>query len=129
MMEVGIAPVIIADDWLPPLGPRWEEFAVFVAERKINLIYQKVKAYEHEYAHRGCLARRAWEQYFSPENYWAFMLSSIRRIQERQKYPESLYAKNLPLLIFQESFRQRRIRMSIRLKSRLKKMLFTEPPR
>src|SRR5262249_18757251 len=28
MMEAGIAPVIIADDWLVPLGPVWEEFAL-----------------------------------------------------------------------------------------------------
>lgn len=68
MMEAGIAPVIIADDWLPPLSPPWEEFAVFVGEREINSIYEKVKAYEQEYAHRGRLARQAWEQYFSPEN-------------------------------------------------------------
>jgi hypothetical protein len=121
MMEAGIAPVIISDDWLPPLGPSWNEFALFVPEREINSIYEKVKAHEAEYIDRGHLARQAWEQYFSPEKYWSFVLASIRRIQEKQKYPESLYAKNLPLLVLQESVRQRQIKTTIRLKGWLKR--------
>ena len=88
MMEACIAPVIVADDWLPPLGPSWEEFALFVPESEISSIYEKVKAHEGEFAHRGRLARQAWEQYFSPENYWSFILRSIRRIQENQRCPE-----------------------------------------
>ena len=123
MMEAGIAPVIIADDWLPPVGPAWEEFALFVPENEISSIYEKMKAHEDEYVDRGHLARRTWEQYFSPENYWSFILTSVRRIQENQKYPESLYTRRLPLLVLQEWSRQRRIQASIRLKSGLKKML------
>jgi len=121
MMEACIAPVIVADDWLPPLGPSWEEFALFVPESEISSIYEKVKAHEGEFADRGRLARQAWEQYFSPENYWSFLLRSIRRIQENQRCPELIYARSLPLLAVQEWGRQRRIRTSIRLKSGLKK--------
>ena len=33
MMEAGIAPVIMSNNWLPPVGPSWEEFALFVPER------------------------------------------------------------------------------------------------
>jgi hypothetical protein len=124
MMEAGIAPVIVADDWLPPLGPRWKEFALFVPEREINSIYEKVRAHESEYADRGRLARQAWEQYFSPENYCSFILASVRRIQETQKLAESLYARSLPLLVLQEWSRRRRIRTIIRLKTQLKKILF-----
>ena len=121
MMEAGIAPIIVADDWLPPLGPSWEAFALFVPEYEISSIYEIVKTHEDEYAHRGHLARQAWEQYFSPQNYWSFILASVRRIQENQNYPESLYAKSLPLLALQEWSRQRRIQNTIRLKNRLKK--------
>jgi hypothetical protein len=126
MMEAGIAPIIVADDWLPPTGPSWEEFALFVRESEITSIYEKAKRHESEYAERGRLARTAWEQHFSPENYWTFILASIRRIQQNQKYPESVYARSLPLLVLQEWTRQRRIRTSIRLKSQLKKILFAE---
>jgi Exostosin family len=121
MMEAGIAPVIVADDWLPPMGPSWQEFAIFVSENEISSIYEKVKAHESEYADRGRLAHQAWEQYFSPQNYWSFMLTSIRWIQETQKYPESLYAKSLPLLALQEWSRQRRIQTVVRLKTRVKR--------
>jgi hypothetical protein len=126
MMEAGIAPVIIADDWLPPLGPSWEEFALIVPETEINLIYDKVKCHESEYVDRGRLARLAWEQHFSPEKYWSFILASIRSIQQNQKYSESIYTRSLPLLVLQEWTRQRRIRASIQVKSGLKKLLFAE---
>lgn len=122
LMEAGISPVIIADDWVPPIGPIWEQFALFVPEREISSVYEKVKAHEGEYATRGHLARQAWEQYFSPENYWSFILSSIRWIQETQKVPESLHARSLPLLALQEWSRQRRIKTVIRLKGQLKKV-------
>jgi hypothetical protein len=121
MMEAGIAPIIVADDWLPPVGPSWEAFALFVRESEISSIYEIVKTHKDEYAHRGHLARQAWEQYFSPENYWSFMLASIRRIQQNQKCPESLYAKSLPLLTLKPWSRHLRIQTSIRLKSRLKR--------
>jgi hypothetical protein len=126
MMEAGIAPVIVSDDWLPPTGPSWEQFALLIPEREIGSMYDKVKAHEREYRDRGRLAREAWEQYFSPQNYWTFMLASIRRIQEHQKYPESVYANALPVLAFREWSRQRRIRATIQLKSTIKNMLFAK---
>src|SRR5215217_4179087 len=123
MMEAGIAPVIVSDDWLAPIGAPWEQFALRVPERAIASVYDKVKAHEHEYRDRGQLAREAWEQYFSPQNYWTFMLASIRRIQEHQKLPEAAYATTMPLLALREWSRQRRIRTMIQLKSTIKKML------
>jgi hypothetical protein len=123
LMEAGISPVIIADDWVPPIGPRWEEFALFISESDISSIYEKVKARECEYANRGRLARQAWEQYFSPENYWRFVLASVQRIQETQTLPESLYARGLSLLVLQEWIRQRWIQFVIGLKAQLKKTL------
>jgi exostosin family protein len=123
LMEAGISPVIIADDWVPPIGPEWKEFALFIPESEIGSVYEKVKLHESEYVDRGRLARHAWEQYFSPENYWSFILASVRRIQDTQKRTESLYASTLPLLVLQEWTRQQRIQTVIRAKVRLKKML------
>lgn len=107
MMEAGIAPVIISDDWLPPSGPNWEEFALFVSEKEIAGIYAKVKAHESEFAQRGAAARRAWECFFSPEKYWDLLLASIREIEKEQKLPEYYYAKALPLMVFQEWIAQK----------------------
>jgi hypothetical protein len=123
MLAAGIAPVIISDDWLPPLGPKWEEFALFVPERELGSLYERVKAHETEYGHRGRLARQAWEQFFAPDSYWAFILDSIRCIQGRQKFAESLYARALPLLAAREWFWRWRIQRVIGLKQQVRSVL------
>jgi hypothetical protein len=123
MLEAGIAPVIIADDWLPPCGPKWEEFALFVPESEIGLVYERVKVHEIEYVQRGRLARKAWEQFFSPENYWHFILESLRQIQKQQKISESTYLKLVPFMVAQEWFRQQQIQVTIRLKSGIKSVI------
>jgi len=123
MMESGIAPIIIADNWLPPWGPKWEDFALFVAERKLGSLYKIAKDHETEYLQRGRLARKAWEQFFSPEKYWSFILESIRQIQRHQKISESTYLKLLPFMVAQEWFRQRRIHAVIHLKIGIKAVI------
>jgi hypothetical protein len=35
IMQLGRVPVIISDDWVPPIGPAWNEFSIRVAEDKI----------------------------------------------------------------------------------------------
>lgn len=127
MMEAGIAPVIIADDWLPPCGPKWEDFALFVPESNVGSLYKIVKAHETEYLHRGRLARQAWEQFFAPDRYWDFILESIRRIQKHQKISESTYLKLLPLLVAQEGFRRGWIQAVIRLKTGIKAVVSKLP--
>ena len=123
MLEAGIAPVIMSDDWLPPWGPRWEDFALFVPEREVGSLYKIAKDHETEYLQRGRLARKAWEQFFSPEKYWSFILESVRQIQRHQKVSESTYLKLLPFAVAQEWFRQRRIQAVIRLKIGIKAVI------
>jgi Exostosin family len=123
MMEAGIAPIILADDWLPPRGPKWEDFALFVPERKVGSLYKIAKNHEPEYVQRGRLARQAWEQFFSPEKYWSFILESVRHIQRHQKFSESIYVKLLPLMVAQEWFRRRRIHAVIGLKIGIKAVI------
>jgi len=123
MLEAGIAPIILADDWLPPRGPKWEDFALFIPERKVGSLYRIVKDHEAEYLPRGRLARQAWEQFFSPEKYWSFILESVRQIQRHQNISESIYVKLLPLMMAQEWIRQRRIHTVIRLKIAIKAVI------
>lgn len=123
MLEAGIAPIIIADDWLPPWGPKWEDFVLFVPERRVGSLYKFVKEHETEYLERGQLARKAWEQFFSPEKYWSFILESLRQIQRHQRFSESTYVKLLPLMVAREWFRQWWIQAVIRLKIRIKAVI------
>src|SRR5262245_38882652 len=61
LMEAAISPVIIADDWVPPIGPKWEEFALFVPETQIASLYEIVRQHENEWIEMGYNARQAYE--------------------------------------------------------------------
>jgi hypothetical protein len=113
MMEAGIAPVVISDDWVRPLGPRWEDFALSVPERKIARLYDIVKHCEGEFCERGLKARQAYEEFFAPDRYWEFVLSSIEHIRHAQRMPEAVFSKALPLLVAHEWARHRAIRVSM----------------
>jgi hypothetical protein len=65
-MQCARAPVIIADGWSPPPGPRWDEFAVVIPENRVGRLPSMLAAIESEWSSRGRLAREAWEQFFSP---------------------------------------------------------------
>jgi len=121
MMETGTAPVIISDDWMPPMGPKWEEFALFIPEREIGSLYEKIKAHEAEYIQRGELARKAWEQYFSSENHWEFIMASLRHIKKQQKYPEIVYVRALVLLLVQSWLRPKIEALKWRIRAVIRK--------
>jgi hypothetical protein len=65
VMELGVAPIIISDAWLPPQGPDWEKFAIFVKESQIKNLPQIAESYAAKSEVMGRLAREAWEQYYS----------------------------------------------------------------
>jgi hypothetical protein len=65
VMELGIAPIIISDHWLPLRGPDWASFAIFINEAEIKNIDKIAESHASEYEQRGRLARAAWEEYFS----------------------------------------------------------------
>ena len=88
-METGITPVIIADDWVPPTGPKWEEFALFVPETQIASLYEIIRQHENEWIERGRKARQAYETWFAPQVYWRFLMQSIQVIQKHQRVPET----------------------------------------
>jgi hypothetical protein len=123
MMQAGIAPVIICDKWVPPLGPNWNEFALFVAERDIKYLYGIIKERDSEWKMRGQKARQAHENWFAAETYWKSLIDSIRKIQQQQRVPESIYARSLPLLTLVERGRQARIRTMIWTKGMIRKIL------
>ena len=116
LMEAGIAPVIIADDWVPPIGPGWEEFALFVPEKEIASLYKIVQEHEDEWIERGHKARQAYETWFAPQVYWRFLIQSIQVIQKYQRVPETIYARMSPWMTLSERTHQARIRTMIWIK-------------
>ena len=65
-MQLGRAPVILSDAWVPPAGPDWGAFSLRVAERDVGRIGDILRERAGEAEGRGRLARAAWEEWFGP---------------------------------------------------------------
>ena len=66
-MQMGRVPIILADNWVAPVGPDWELFSIRVAEKRISEIPELLTLYKHRYEEMGQKARKAWEDWFSPK--------------------------------------------------------------
>lgn len=66
-MQIGRAPVVISDAWVPHDGPDWESFCVRVAERDVEHIGAILRERVGEAARMGERARREWERWVAPE--------------------------------------------------------------
>jgi hypothetical protein len=64
-MELGVAPVIISDDWVPFDGPTWDRFSIRIPERQIPDLERILKERATESEAMGRAARVAWEQWIS----------------------------------------------------------------
>lgn len=90
-MQMGVSPVIQSDDWILPNGPEWKTFAIFLSESEP--VEAAVEAAEPRYREMGRLARQAWEQYFSPETYFDFLVHEMVEVRRRQVVPEVFFWK------------------------------------
>jgi hypothetical protein len=64
-MEMGRAPVILSDEWVPPPGPRWDEVSVRIPERFVGEISSMLSTFSDRHEIMGRQARLAWEQWFA----------------------------------------------------------------
>jgi len=120
LMEAGIAPVVIADQWVPPHGPDWDRFCLRVPEARVAEIHALVKQIEPEFEERGRLARQAWEQWFAPERYWDFLIASLRHIQANQRVPEKIYTLAMPFFLSRAVFSRRLFDVMVAVKSKVR---------
>lgn len=88
-MQLGRAPVIIADDWTPPVGPDWDRCAIRVRQEAIGDLPRILRAEEPTWAERGRAARLAWERFYAPKQIGRVLLeraweivgaSALRRV-------------------------------------------------
>jgi hypothetical protein len=66
-LAAGAVPVIIADDWVPPLGPDWEAFSIRWPEGRVDGLVQMLEARDSEWSSMSIQARRAYDDHFSPQ--------------------------------------------------------------
>jgi hypothetical protein len=90
-MRMGVAPIILSDDWIFPKGPDWSEFALIVPEKDVDGLYQIAKEHEDRALEMGRKARRAYETHFADEVYFNYLVDQMVDIQRTQKIPERVF--------------------------------------
>ncbi len=107
-LRLGIAPVIIADAWIPCEGPRWEDFALFVAERDVDRLPDLLARAAPTHARRGALAYAAWRDYFSPAAYFNYLVAAAVSARRARLVPERWFVALWTVRRCFRQFRQRR---------------------
>jgi hypothetical protein len=83
-MQLGVAPIIVSDEWRLPRGPRWEEFSILLKERNIKDVEKIVLAHEPAWEQMGYLARKAFETYFADHVYFDYVVDNCVDIMHSQ---------------------------------------------
>jgi hypothetical protein len=101
MMEMGIVPVIISDNYLLPEGPRWEEFVVFIKENDIESIPQILEQHVANVEAMGKMARKAWKDWFAPAKQFNNIIDGCWGMKKKRLIPERIFHLSWGLLIAQ----------------------------
>jgi Exostosin family len=87
-MMLGRVPVIVSDEWVPPVGPDWRAFSVRIGERQLDRIPALLAERRSDAAAMGAEARRAWLDWFSETTSfhrvvgWCLELAQASRARE-----------------------------------------------
>lgn len=92
-MALGVCPVILADSWVPPAGPKWDEFCIFIRQKSISSLEYILKRHEHEASARGRRAYEAWSSFFAGPKVIAYFGESL--ISLMRTLPESTPRKEI----------------------------------
>lgn len=87
-MRMGRVPVILSDQWVPPVGPRWEQFSVQVRERDFASIPRILEEREPAAIEMGQVARTEWERWFAEDVLFHQLTELCLDIQRKRKIPE-----------------------------------------
>lgn len=96
-LRLGIAPIIVADEWVPCEGPDWNSFAIFIRSRQLHRLEEIANAAEPHFAELGRNARAAYEAFFAPDKYFNFLVASACSIRAHRWVPEAWFVKLLPV--------------------------------
>jgi hypothetical protein len=77
-MELGRAPVVVADSWLPVAHLPWNEFALFVKEKDVEQIPSLLESHRDQAVAMGIRARAVWDQHFSPAHVLESLISTAQ---------------------------------------------------
>ena len=83
-LAAGRVPVVISDQWVPPTGPKWDEFCLRWPEDRIDELPSALRDFEGEAAAMGQRARGAYEEWFAPDVALSVVLDQL---ETRSKAP------------------------------------------
>ena len=90
-MKIGVAPIIISDDWILPKGPRWNDFSLFVKEADIGNLLALATQNKDRWQAMGELAAQEYARFFSKAAYFDYLVAQCQDMLEKQPVPESVY--------------------------------------
>lgn len=122
-MALKRAPVIISDEFIPPTGPHWNSFAIFIPQKNIKNIEEILREYESRSEELGEKANEAWKSFFAPDviqNYYANALMSLINNQYKTTVDQELKRFRSFTLYWQNEWT-----LFQRLTNRMKKIFYT----
>jgi len=84
-MKMGIAFVIISDEWVEPKGIDWKSCSIRIKETDVNQIENILKSRENEYLELGNNARKNYEKFMSFENQFHFLSDAAATLHGLRK--------------------------------------------
>ena len=84
-MKIGIAPVIISDEWIETIGIDWNSCSIRIKEKDVGEIYNILKSRENEYLELGINARKNYEKFMSFENQFHFLSDAAAQLHSVRK--------------------------------------------
>jgi hypothetical protein len=98
VMEMGVAPVLLADRYALPPGPDWDSFLLKIPEQEFGRLPELLEPHIAESEKRGQRAREAWENFFAPDLIFDRMIDQLHDVRQHRIISEKLYHLTWPLL-------------------------------
>lgn len=84
-MKIGIAPVIISDDWVGAEEIDWDSCSIRIKEKDISEIYNILKSRENDYIELGINARKNYEKFMAFESQFHFLSEAAAKLHATRK--------------------------------------------
>lgn len=95
-MKMGRACVILSDAWQPNHFVNWSEFSISVPENEASRLPEILERNEHRAAEMGACARRTWEERFSEQARFHYVVELCLDIQKQVS--NGVFARHLRVL-------------------------------
>jgi hypothetical protein len=107
-LAAGRVPVIIADHWTPPVGPRWSECSLLWPEHRVAELPRVLETLEPRFEQMGLAARYEYERWFHPTVAFHHLASLAGELVTRgaaRDYQPSLARNRALLAAYEHHFR------------------------